>query len=171
LPAHLDIAAKLRSIIALEVERALAPYLEALDSARHRPAPQPNRVVAAGIAQPKRARRAHKAAAPVSFEIGQRVLYRQGRGQFAAKVSGIDQGKGFVEVTRESDGKQVLRPAAKLVAAPAPVPAPVPRLMVRVRRIENGALVERELPISPVHAPEAAQTQQSPRKDAAESAV
>jgi hypothetical protein len=130
LPARLDLASKLRALIAAEVEAALAPYRDLLAQARG--------------AKPKR----KPAAAPIAFKLGQRVLYRQGRGQFAAKVTRVDQERGLVEVERESDGKRVLRPAKKLQAAAAPARAP--RGTVRVRRIENGRFIEREL--LPAHA-------------------
>jgi len=56
-------------------------------------------------------------AAKIDFAEGQRVVYRQGRGSFDAKVVGIDHDAGTLRLQREKDGKEVTRPAAKVRAA------------------------------------------------------
>jgi ribosomal protein L16/L10AE len=45
------------------------------------------------------------------------VRYRQGRGEFEAKVVEVDTEKNLVTVERAKDGKKVSRPAAKLYPA------------------------------------------------------
>ncbi|MGC4120513.1 MAG: hypothetical protein QM765_39220 [Myxococcales bacterium] len=58
-----------------------------------------------------------KKAVKIAFTEGQRVVYKQGRGTFDAKVIGIDLEAGIVKLEREKDGKQVSRPADKVSVA------------------------------------------------------
>jgi hypothetical protein len=75
-------------------------------------------LLASGHAPKRRAKRAAPAGAGPApeFTVGQAVRYRQGRGQFAAKVLSIS-ADGWLEVERVADGKRVSRPPQKLVAA------------------------------------------------------
>ncbi|NNC19524.1 PspA [Corallococcus exiguus] len=84
------------------------------------PAPQKSR------GRPRAAGRTATAAAPssspgpetsVSYELGQEVRYKQGRGSFSAKVKSIDAKAKTVTVERVSDGKQVVRPFDKVTPA------------------------------------------------------
>ncbi|HEY3450864.1 MAG TPA: hypothetical protein VGK67_31190 [Myxococcales bacterium] len=81
-----------------------------------KPAKQPK---AAKAAKAKRAGKRGKAAkvAKIAFTEGQKVVYKQGRGSFDAKILEIDREAGTVKLERESDGKQVTRPAGKISAA------------------------------------------------------
>lgn len=56
-------------------------------------------------------------ASPAPFKQGQEVRYKQGRGTFPAVVKAIDTKAGTVTLERQSDGKQVERPYAKVEAA------------------------------------------------------
>lgn len=77
-------------------------------------------------AKPARAARAAKAkveekaeagaAVRINLTEGQTVVYRQGKGAFKAKVTGIDEAHGTVTLARATDGKKVIRPAAKVQA-------------------------------------------------------
>ncbi|WP_141588626.1 MULTISPECIES: PspA [unclassified Myxococcus] len=49
-----------------------------------------------------------------SYEVGQEVRYKQGRGTFSAKVKAVDAKAKTVVVTRVSDGKEVVRPFDKV---------------------------------------------------------
>lgn len=51
------------------------------------------------------------------FSVGQKVRYRQGRGEFEATVEVNDQNAGELVLNRVSDGKIVRRPATKVTAA------------------------------------------------------
>ncbi|WP_328707276.1 PspA [Citreicoccus inhibens] len=51
------------------------------------------------------------------FKAGQQVRYKQGRGSFTAQVTSINEKAGTVTLARDSDGKQVARPFAKVEAA------------------------------------------------------
>ncbi|MBU8900707.1 PspA [Corallococcus sp. M34] len=76
------------------------------------PAPKrrgrPRKVIAEAASQ-------ESAASP--FKAGQEVRYKQGRGSFTAHVTSIDEKAGTVTLARDSDGKQVARPFAKVEAA------------------------------------------------------
>ncbi|WP_323383451.1 PspA [Myxococcus dinghuensis] len=51
------------------------------------------------------------------FKVGQTVSYKQGRGTFPSVVKSIDTEVGTVTLERQSDGKQVERPFAKVESA------------------------------------------------------
>lgn len=55
--------------------------------------------------------------AAAGFAIGQKVRYRQGRGEFEATVEVNDKNTGELVLKRLSDGKIVRRPATKVTAA------------------------------------------------------
>ncbi len=120
-------AEAIRIIVAREIHDALAPYREALASLIEFGGGTPGGVPASpsGEAAPKRRVRLAKsprtsaASAEVAAKLstGQKVQYRQGRGVFDAKVIEIDAAKGLVTVERLNDKKQVVRPAAKIIAA------------------------------------------------------
>lgn len=56
--------------------------------------------------------------------VGQSVQYRQGRGTFPARVTAVDAKTGTVLLTRLSDGKEVKRPAGKVVTTAAEPSSP-----------------------------------------------
>jgi uncharacterized Zn finger protein len=100
-------AAAVRAMVADEVRTALKPLGEALDGIQGltgdaRPAP-----AASAVPTARRTTR---------FAQGQVVHYRQGRGTFPAKVVSVDSAQETVLLERVKDGKQVIRPAAKVIA-------------------------------------------------------
>lgn len=121
-------AEAIRSVVAKEVQSALAPYREALaslveftgvpavDASKGRRAPKAD--TSAAPARKRRGRKGKNSAELVAnFTEGQKVQYRQGRGTFDAKVIEIDVEKGMLRLEREKDSKKVVRPAAKVIAA------------------------------------------------------
>jgi hypothetical protein len=104
-----DVNAAFRAVVANEVARALAPYRGALD-ALSRLAGSPRRT-------PGRPPGSVSGGDASKFSAGQAVRYKQGRGEFAAKVVSIDTAKHRVTIAREKDGKKVTRPADKVYAA------------------------------------------------------
>ena len=128
--ANTDLNAVLAALVADQVNVTLAPYNDLIarmnaflgiaPSARRGPGrpPKTENVVAGarrgGLRSAPRAKGDPKLAA--KFSEGQAVKYRQGRGTFEAKVIAIDTTAGTVTVERDSDGKKVRRPAAKLIA-------------------------------------------------------
>ena len=128
----LDLNAAIRDIVSAEIEEALAPHLALLarmsafigeSPARRGPGRPRNTAVAAPVARrgrrPKGAgRKAAAGAGDASkFKDGQKVRYRQGRGEFEASVIGIDTETNIVTVQRTTDGKKVKRPASKVYEA------------------------------------------------------
>lgn len=121
-----DLNAAIATIVAEQVAASIAPYRGVLDrmaalfgnaTAAKEPAAlrarrRPERRVAK-----RRGRTAKTAAsaAPVNFDIGQSVMYRQGRGAFDAKVVKI--AGDTLTLERTKDGAKVNRPAAKVIAA------------------------------------------------------
>ncbi len=119
--------AAVAGIVAEEVAAALAPYRPIFERMAILFSPAPARTAPKRAAPAKRtsARKpARRAAAPKnpaedaraakSFVVGQQVLYRQGRGSFPAKVVAVDFEMGELLLQRESDGKEVMRPALKV---------------------------------------------------------
>jgi sRNA-binding protein len=124
-----------RSLVAEEVESALEPYRSTLQAlatltgggaVRRGPGRPPwsrNR----GAGRPAKARRGRPAKRATrsatgggdasKFSNGQAVRYKQGRGEFAAKVVKIDSDHNRVTIERDHDGKKVVRPADKVYAA------------------------------------------------------
>jgi hypothetical protein len=123
----LDLNDAIRSLVANEVEAALGPHREALA-----------RISAfLGIASPASGRAANRLRGPgrraaggrrgaprravgrgdaSKFKEGQEVRYRQGRGEFEAKVIRIDGDTNTVVLERAKDKKRVERPASKVYA-------------------------------------------------------
>jgi len=64
-----------------------------------------------GIAKPHRA----KPASASALSEGQRVRYRQGRGNFEATVVQVRSETNSVVIERLMDGKRVVRPATKVM--------------------------------------------------------
>ena len=137
MPNATDLNTAIRGIVADEVAAVLAPYqgilarmasfvgtgaaLATVHRGPGRPRKNAAPAVAAKPAHRKQRRRGSvaKAAARAAkkFTEGQRVIYKQGRGAFEAKVVSVDVAKGKVTVERVKDGKKVKRPAAKVTAA------------------------------------------------------
>jgi|GEM_PF-3145753 len=89
-------------------------------STRAGPAPKKSR------GRPRAAGRTATVAAPSSspssetsssYEVGQEVRYKQGRGTFSAQVKAVDAKAKTVVVARVSDGKEVVRPFDKVTPA------------------------------------------------------
>jgi hypothetical protein len=131
----LDLNDAVRSLVADEVDAALAPYRSTLQAlatlagggaVRRGPGRPPgSRNKGAGRPAkarrgrpPKRAARSAGGGGDASkFSNGQAVRYKQGRGEFAAKVVKIDANNNRVTIERDHDGKKVVRPADKVYAA------------------------------------------------------
>ncbi len=131
MPRNVDLDSAIRSLVAEEVEKTLAPYRDVLERfsraigdapVRRGPGRPPRNVSAPAPAAPKR-RRARRAAGAgekgdvSKFTEGQDVKYRQGRGEFEATITRIDREKNVLTLARKSDGKKVERPPAKVYAA------------------------------------------------------
>lgn len=128
---QIDIDASIRSIVADAVNASLAPYRGVLDrmaafvgEAPVRRGPgRPAQVaepVAAARARPRRNGGGGRTAATNlvgKFSEGQSVQYKQGRGTFDARIVAIDAEKGALTLERVTDGKKVVRPASKVIAA------------------------------------------------------
>ncbi|NOJ81595.1 PspA [Myxococcus xanthus] len=141
-----DMMSSIRAVVAEEVGKTLGRQVELLEqiaqylgvpvasravvvpaSKRVTPAPARQRQEAAKPAAKKRGRpravakeTSTAAAVEVSstpFKQGQEVRYKQGRGTFPAVVKAIDVDAGTVTLERQSDGKQVERPYAKVETA------------------------------------------------------
>ncbi|MGI5865874.1 MAG: hypothetical protein ACOX6T_27980 [Myxococcales bacterium] len=124
--AKFDLEARIRALVAEEVKNQLEPYRDMLKEiadfvggeARRRPG-RPPRAATAGAPARAPARRARRAAGADAsrFHEGQLVRYKQGRGEFEAKVVAIDTKANLVTLERISDKKQVERPADKIYEA------------------------------------------------------
>ena len=123
--AKMDMSAVIRAIVAEEVKAQLAPYADVLGDLQKLvgtdiPRRGPGRPVARAE-KPRRTPRADKAMvsdaakeAVKNYREDQLVRYKQGRGEFEAKVIGIDLEMGMLKLERTSDKKQVARPADKV---------------------------------------------------------
>jgi sRNA-binding protein len=113
-----DVNAAFRAVVAHEVARALAPYCGALDAlSRLAGSGPPRRGPGRPPGSVSKSRRGRANVGDASkFSAGQAVRYKQGRGEFAAKVVSIDTTKHRVTISREKDGKKVTRPADKVYA-------------------------------------------------------
>ncbi|HEX4934412.1 MAG TPA: hypothetical protein VFV33_14585 [Gemmatimonadaceae bacterium] len=56
--------------------------------------------------------------------VGAPVRYRQGRGAFDATVLSVDAERSIATVKRTTDGREVIRPFAKLMPGAQPAPSP-----------------------------------------------
>jgi len=126
MPKAADLNAAVQSIIASEVQAVLQPYLPALDHLAKFLGGAPVRSTPANAATivrhaKRRARRAGKvtASSTGAFEVGQTVIYKQGRGKFLATVRAVDIKAGTLQLVRVSDGKKIARPSSKVRATKA----------------------------------------------------
>ena len=139
MPNTVDLNSAIRGIVATEVAAVIAPYqtilarmasfmgsaAPATATVRRGPGrPRKSAAPVAAAAKPARRKQRRRgsvakagAKAAAKFTEGQRVIYKQGRGAFEAKVLSVDIAKGKVTLERVSDGKKVKRPAAKVSAA------------------------------------------------------
>src|SRR5215211_8035882 len=119
----IDFNDAVRAAVADEVDRVLGPHLEVLkrlSSAfgtggdgreRRGPSSAPRRRGRPG-------RRAQSGRGDASkFKEGQKVRFKQGRGEFDATVASIDGNTNTLTLKRDRDGKRVERPASKVYAA------------------------------------------------------
>jgi sRNA-binding protein len=117
-----NIDSMIREIVADQVERTLEPYrglLEKMAAIMGTEAPRRRSTARPAGPAKRRGRAPRKAAANAKgdasrFHEGQIVNYRQGRGEFQARVVDIDLERNIVTVERISDQHRVERPAAKL---------------------------------------------------------
>ena len=108
MPANLEAA--IRAIVSEEVSRALAPYQSALKALA---------TLSGGRRGPGRPKgsRNHAKGDASKFSVGHAVRYKQGRGEFEAKVVRVDVEANSVTVERVKDGKKVTRPAGLIYRA------------------------------------------------------
>ncbi|AKF85058.1 hypothetical protein MFUL124B02_08725 [Myxococcus fulvus 124B02] len=138
-----DMMSAIRAVVAEEVGKTLGRQVELLEQiAQYLGVPTASRaavVPAPRRAPPASARRRQETAKPAAkkrgrprkaaneapvegtdepssspFKVGQEVRYKQGRGTFHSVVKAIDTKAGTVTLERQSDGKQVERPYAKV---------------------------------------------------------
>ena len=123
--SEVDLNGAIRSLVASAVEEALSPYQGVLErmtqfmgpgAAAPRSAPAPVAAPARRRGRPARktAGAANGAGDVSKFKEGQTVHYKQGRGAFEAVVKKVDAANGLLTLERGSDGKVVMRPAAKV---------------------------------------------------------
>lgn len=114
-----DLNAAIQQIVFEMVNEMLAPHLEALEKlgalmgrqTKKRGPGRPPKFGSKLTSSPLDRGDASK------FQIGQTVAYKQGRGQFAAKVIKVDTKTNTVTLERAKDKKKVARPASKILAA------------------------------------------------------
>lgn len=130
--------------VAEAVKAAMEPYaavLRRLEAQLAAGAPKPPGRPARAAGRRKlgrgSARKARRAAA--TFQVGDAVVYRQGRGSFEAKVVAVDEATGLLTVERLKDGKKVDRPATKLAAAAAAAAATGPVKQPKATKPKRGA--------------------------------
>lgn len=121
--AKFDLEARIRALVAEEVKHQLEPYRDMLKEiadfvggeARRRPG-RPPRAAAPGAPARAPARRSARAGGVDAsrFHEGQLVRYKQGRGEFEAKVIAVDTKANLVTIERTTDKKHVERPAGKI---------------------------------------------------------
>jgi len=122
-PAANDLNHAVRAIVADQIAETLAPYQSALAAM----ATLTGGVVRLGPGRPKgyspkrakggRTAKTQGGGDASKFSNGQTVRYKQGRGEFEAKIVKIDATANRVTVERAKDGKKVVRPADKVYAA------------------------------------------------------
>lgn len=114
-----DLNAAIQQVVYQTVNEVLAPYLDTLEKlgalmgsqTKKRGPGRPPKSLGKSSSSPLDRGDASK------FQIGQAVAYKQGRGQFAAKVVKIDTESNTVTIERTKDKKKVARPASKILAA------------------------------------------------------
>src|ERR687887_1631675 len=116
----IDFNDAVRAAVADEVERVLGPHLETLrrlssafgtagdGRVRRTAGPAPRRRGRPG----RRAQTGGRGDAS-KFKEGQKVRFKQGRGEFDATVTSIDSNTNTLTLKRDRDGKRVERPASK----------------------------------------------------------
>lgn len=111
-----DLKKLIAGIVAQEIDSALTPYRAVLEDLVS---------MLGGKRGPGRPRGHRTSSATRStdrgdastFQVGQAVSYKQGRGDFEATVVSVELDTNTVTVQRDSDGKEVSRPASKISAA------------------------------------------------------
>ena len=121
----IDFNDAVRAAVADEVERVLGPHLEVLRrlSSAFGTGGGDGRVRrTAGPGARRRGRPGRRAQVggrgdASKFKEGQKVRFKQGRGEFDATVTSIDSNTNTLTLKRDRDGKRVERPASKVYAA------------------------------------------------------
>lgn len=96
------------------IGRGVAASVEDLVRQQQEAGPAEARAVRRKAARGRRTRREAQGPTTALPEVGATVRYRQGRGEFEAKVVRVDARAGVVTLERVSDGKRVTRPLEKL---------------------------------------------------------
>lgn len=119
-----EIQEQFEALVNKGVAKALSPYRDAIIALAElvrsaAPDAQEKRPAATRAKRASAEPRVVKGAVEASkqFSVGQKVRYRQGRGEFEATVEVNDQNAGELVLNRVSDGKIVRRPATKVTAA------------------------------------------------------
>ena len=99
-PKAFDFNNAIHSMIEQAVAEAMKPYARLL---------RDSKPVKRGPGRPSKV-----APVAMTFSVGDRVSYKQGRGTFDARVASVDLAKVLYGLVRVSDGKKVARPAAKV---------------------------------------------------------
>lgn len=125
--ANPDLSGLLAAMVEKKVQEVLEPHLDALErlssflgvpSTRRGPGrPRGSRNISRRTTAKGRGTGRLAKGDASAFHEGQKVTYRQGRGEFEAKVIKSDVKANLVTVERMTDGKRVVRPAAKLSTA------------------------------------------------------
>jgi hypothetical protein len=131
--ANMDLGGLISELVEQRVHSILGPHMEALErissflGMAHRRSPgRPagSRTAKRGPGRTGRTGRPSRSARRgggdvAKFEEGQKVRYRQGKGEFEATVLRTDAKAGTVTVQRNKDGKRVTRPADKIYTSAA----------------------------------------------------
>jgi hypothetical protein len=120
----IDFNDAVRAAVADEIDRVLGPHMETLKrlSNAFGTGPDGRERRAAGPGPRRRGRPARRGAIggrgdASKFKEGQKVRFKQGRGEFDATVTAIDGSTNTLTLKRDKDGKRVERPASKVYAA------------------------------------------------------
>jgi hypothetical protein len=120
----IDFNDAVRSAVADEVERVLGPHLDVLRRLSSAfGSGGDGRVRRSATAAPRRRGRPGRRPQiggrgdASKFKEGQKVRFKQGRGEFDATVAAIDGNTNTLTLKRDKDGKRVERPASKVYAA------------------------------------------------------
>lgn len=134
----MDIHSIIQTIISVQVQNALEPYMGALqqvsavfgftpesESKPRKPLPAkiPPKRRPQPVLEMPRARVLRAARLPTKnsiadvkkFELGNMVEYQQGRGRIRAKVVGIEHATGLLTLEKVDDLRQLIRPASKVI--------------------------------------------------------
>lgn len=117
----MEIQEQFEALVNKGVAKALEPYSEAIIALAKlvrsaEPEAQEERTEAPRAKRKAAEPRIYKDAveAAKNFSVGQKVRYRQGRGEFEATVEEVNQNRGELVLKRVTDGKIVERPASKV---------------------------------------------------------